>query len=89
MPALRSLGGGDYGHIRLTSIAGKTWDSSPVWHLRVLNRQPDGPAVIRQQRAAFLIAKAIERFLDGAVLAEQIFLVFNWKTGDCLEVRVG
>ena len=89
MANLRQVGGGAAGHIYLIAADGTVWDSSPADHLSVLAVQPSGPAAAQQQAAADAIARNIASALAGQLDQSELFLTFDWTTGNAVEVRIG
>jgi hypothetical protein len=89
MANVKQVGGGAAGHIYLIAADGTVWDSSPAAHLSILSAQPVGPIVAQQQAAADAIASNIASALAGQVDASELFLMFDWSTGNATEIRVG
>jgi hypothetical protein len=89
MANVKQVGGGAAGHIYLIAADGTVWDSSPAAHLSVLSAQPIGPAAAQQQAAADTIVSNIVTALGGQLDASELFLTFDWSTGNATEVRVG
>src|SRR5262249_51879988 len=89
MANIRQVGGGAAGHIYLIGSDGTVWDSSPTDHSNALAAQPIGPVLAQQQAAANQIATNIASTMNGQVDASELYLVFDWATGNATEVRVG
>jgi hypothetical protein len=89
MANIRQVGGGAAGHIYLVGSDGTVWDSSPSQHLAVLSAQPIGPVGAQQRNAASQLEANIAASMNNQVDPSEIFLTFDWTTGNATEVRVG
>jgi hypothetical protein len=89
MANVRQVGGGAADHIYIVGSDGTVWDSSPAQHLVALVAQPIGPVFVQQQAAVDQIAANIALAMNAQVDASEVFVIFDWTTGNATEVRIG
>ena len=90
MPRVRQIGGGgSLGDIYIVDSCNRVYHSTPFNHLVILESQPFGPQLVREQAACANIAKNIEKTLKDCVSADEILINIDWNNGHVLWVRLG